>query len=185
MADAIGGTPVARPITQDERQTLMDNPELVMFMPRHRGLSPVTFLLVIPAATMAILAGTLLLTGTLFTLAEAAPVPSCIAFVALCVLAPWVCLRIKMWYDEAYGCDRELRTLLRADDLVVEVVRIAGVALQRAEVYAEGDDGPFMFGIASTRNTFVPQEGTRLALIRTGEVYLAVRPDPRTSSFVE
>ncbi len=175
---------MGRPITQEERQVLMDNTELVMFMPRHRGLEPVVFLLVIPVTTMVVLAGALYLTGTLFTVVEAAPTLSCLAYVAISTLMPWVCLRIKTWYDEAYGCDRELRALLRKEGLTVEVVRITGYVPERAEVYAEGDDGPFMFGIASTYNTFTPQKGTRVALIHTGERGLAVRPDPKTGSLV-
>ena len=175
---------MARPITQAERQLLMDNPELVMFMPRHRGIQPVVFLLVIPVVTMVVLAGALYLTGTLFAVVEAAPVLSCLAYVAICSLMPFACLRVKTWYDKAYGCDRELRGLLRKEGLMVEVIRITGAALQRGEVYAEGDDGPFLFGIASTRNAFLPEEGTRIALIRTGEIDLAVRPNPRTSSLL-
>lgn len=173
-----------RPITQEERQTLMDHPELVMFMPRRRGLKPVVFLLVIPVATMVVLAAVLWLTGVLPVMVETAPVLSCLAYVGVCVLMPFACLRAKTWYDEAYGCDRELRALLGKERLTVEVVRITGVEPRRAEVYAEGDDGPFVFGIASTRNAFLPQEGTKLALIRAGGVDLAVRPDPRTSSLV-
>ena len=172
-----------RPITQEERQILMDNPELVMFMPRHRGLEPVVFLLVIPVVTMVVLAAALYLTGLLFVVVEAAPVLSCLTYVAISTLMPWVCLRVKTWYDEAYGCDRELRRLLRQEGLVVEVVRITGFVPQQAEVYAEGDNGPFMFGIASTRNTFAPEVGTKIALIHTSSNALAVRPDPRTSSF--
>ena len=174
---------MARPITQEERRTLMEHPELVMFKPRHTELEPVVFLLVIPVATMVVLAGALYLTGTLFAVVEAAPMLSCLAYVAISCLTPWICLHAKTWYDEKYGCDRELRRLLRKEGLTVEVVRITGVVPMRAEVYALGDDGPFMFGIASTRNTFVPEEVTWLALVLTGEVGLAVRPDPRTSSF--
>ena len=73
---------------------------------------------------------------------------------------------------------------MQQERLTVEVVRITGVEPQRAEVYAEGDDGPFVFGIASTRNTFVPEVGMKLALVRAEERDLAVRPDPRTSSIV-
>ena len=176
---------MARPITQEERQILMDNPELVMFKPQHTGLQPVVFLLVIPVMTMVVIAGALYLTGTLFAVVEAAPVLSCLAYVAISCLMPWICLYAKNRYDEAYGCDRELRKLLRKEGLTVEVVRITGVVPQRAEVYAEGDDGPFMFGIASTRNTFVPQVGSRMAIVSTGEIGLAVRPDPKTSSLTE
>lgn len=176
---------MARPITQGERQTLMEHPELVMFMPRSGGLQPTVFLLVIPVTTMVLLAGVLYLTGALFSLVETAPVLSALAYVAFCVLMPWVCLYVKGRYDEAYGFDRELRELLRREGLTVEVVHVTGVEPQRAEVYAEGDDGPFMFGIASTRNTFVPQEGAKLALVRTGERDLAVRPDPRTKPLMK
>ena len=175
---------MARPITQEERRLLTEHPELVMFMPRRQGLSPVTFLLVIPATTMVVLAEALFLTGAVHTLVATAPEFSALAFVAVCALMPWVCLRAKTWYDEAYGWRRELRALLRQEGLSVEGVRITGVVPQRAEVYAEGDDGPFMFGIASVRNAFVPQVGSSLALVRTGERDLAVRPDPRTSTFM-
>lgn len=174
---------MARPITQEERQTLMEHPELVMFKPRHRGLKPVVFLLVIPVIAMVVLAAAIYFSETLFALVEAAPTLSCLTYVAMCTLTPWACLYVKNRYDEAYGCDRELRHLLRKEDLVVEVVRIRGIVPQRAEVYAEGDDGPFMFGIASTRNTFVPQVGSMIALLFTGEIGLAVRPDPKTVSF--
>ena len=95
---------MARPITREERQLLMDNPELVMFMPRRQGLGSVVFLLVIPVTTMVLLAGALFITGAVYTLVESAPVLSTLVFVAVCVLAPWVCLRAKTWYDEAYGC---------------------------------------------------------------------------------
>ena len=171
-----------RLLTQEERRVLMQNPELVMFKPRHTGLDPVVFLLVIPVATMALLAGALYATGLLFILVEAAPMLSCLAYVTICVAMPFACLHAKTWYDEKYGCDRELRRLLRKEDLTVEVVRITGVEPTRAEVYAEAGDGPFVFGIASTRNTFVPEVGTRIALIDAGALGLAVRPDPRTSS---
>ena len=175
---------MARPITQEERQVLMDNTELVMFMPRRRGIEPVVLLFVIPVTTMVVLAGALYAAGVVGTLVETAPVLSCLAYVAVCSLMPFACLRVKTWYDEAYGCDRELRDLLGQEGLVVEVIRITGAVPQRGEVYAEGDDGPFLFGIASTCNTFLPEKGTKIALIRTGEVDLAVRPDPRTSSLL-
>ncbi len=176
---------MTRPITDAERQLLLDNPELVMFTPRHQGLEPVMFLLFVPVASMVVLGGVLYFTGALFTLVNTAPVASCLAYVAICgALMPFACLRAKTWYDEAYGCNRELRGYLRHENLTVEVVRIAGVVPERAEVYAEGDEGPFMFGIAGTRNTFVPEVGTKVALLSTGEIGLAVRPDPRTQSFL-
>ena len=175
---------MARPITREERQLLMDNPELVMFMPRRQGLGSVVFLLVIPVTAMAVLAGLLFDTGAVYILVESAPVLSTLTFVAVCVPAPWVCLRVKTWYDEACGWRRELQGLLGKDGLAVEVVRITVVVPQRAEVYADGDDGPFVFGIASTRNAFVPEVGMKLALVCAGERDLAVRPDPRASSFV-
>jgi hypothetical protein len=175
---------VARPITQEERQTLLENPELVMFTPQHAGLKPVVFLLVIPVTTMILLAAAILLWDPLLAWVESAPTLSCLTYVAICALIPWPFLFAKRRYDEAYGINRELRGLLNREDLTVEVVRIVGVVLQRAEVYAEGDDGPFMFGIAFVRNPFVPEEGSSLALLHAGKVCLAVRPDPRTSSFV-
>lgn len=175
---------MARPITREERQTLMDNPELVMFTPQHAGLKPVVFLLVIPVATMILLAAAILLWDPLLAWVESAPTLSCLTYVAICALAPWPCLYAKRRYDEACGYDRELRALLGNEGLTVEVVRIVGVVLQRAEVYAVGDDGPFMFGMAFTRNPFVPEEGSLIAILHAGKVGLAVRPDPRTSSFV-
>lgn len=176
---------MTRPITEAERQLLLDNPELVMFTPRHQGLEPIVFLLFVPVASMVALAGVLYLTGTLFTLVNTAPVASCLAYVAICgALMPFACLRAKTWYDEAYGCDRELRGYLTHEGLTVEVVRITNVVLERAEVYAEGDQGPFMFGIAGTRNTFVPEVGAKVALLSTGETGLAVKSDPRTQSFL-
>jgi len=176
---------VARPITQEEREILIENPELVMFKPQHAGLEPVVFLLVIPVTTMVVLAGAIWFCKPLLALVEAAPTLTCLAYVAISALMPWPFLYAKRRYDEAYGFDRELRRLLGKEGLTVEVVRITGVVPMRAEVYAVGDDGPFMFGIASTRNTFVPEEGTRIALVLAGEVGLAVRPDPKTSSFTE
>ena len=173
-----------RPVTDAERQTLMANPELVMFAPQHQGIHPTVFLLVIPVITMVILGALLWFTDMGRTLIDSAPMASCFVFIAVCVLVPWICLRIKWWYDDAYGCDRELRGYLRHENLTVEVVRIAGVVPERAEVYAEGDEGPFMFGIAGTRNTFVPEVCTKVALLSTGEIGLAVRPDPRTQSFL-
>jgi hypothetical protein len=175
---------VARPITQEERGILLENPELVMFTPQHAGLKPVVFLLVIPVTTMVVLAGAILFWKPLLALVEAAPTLTCLAYVAICAFSPWPCLYAKRRYDEAYGFDRELRGLLQQEDLTVEVVRITGVVLQRAEVYAEGDDGPFMFGIGFTHNAFVPEEGSLMAILHAGKVGLAVRPDPRTSSFV-
>jgi hypothetical protein len=175
---------VARPITKEERQTLLENPELVMFTPQHAGLKPVVFLLVIPVATMILLAAAIFLWDSLLAWVESAPTLSCLAYVAVCAFSPWPCLYAKRRYDEAYGFDRELRDLLQQEDLTVEVVRITGVVLQRAEVYAVGDDGPFMFGIAFTRNPFIPENGSRTAILHAGKVGLAVRPDPRTSSFV-
>lgn len=176
---------MARPITQEERGILLENPELVMFTPQHAGLKPVVFLLVIPVTTMVVLAGAILFWKPLLALVEAAPTLTCLAYVAICAFSPWPCLYAKRRYDEAYGFDRELRGLLQQEDLTVEVVRITGVVLQRAEVYAEGDDGPFMFGIAFTRNPFIPEDGSRMAIIHTGEIGLAVRPDPKTSSLIE
>gem|GEM_PF-6789882 len=175
---------MARPLTENERQVLMDNPHLVMFTPRHQGIGPVVFLLVIPVTTMVLLGGLLFLTGAANAMVNTAPVISTLAFVAICSLMPFVCLRIKTWYDDAYGCDRELRGLLKQRDLTVQVARITGVVPQRAEVYAETDDGPFMFGIASTRNTFLPETDTKVAIIDAGEVSLAVRPDPKTQSLL-
>lgn len=175
---------MTRPLTEDERQVLMDNPELVMFMPRHRGMHPTVFLLVIPVAALVVVAGVVYLAGLAEVLVESHPVLSCIAYVGLCgVIAPFGCLRLKWWYDDAYGCDRELRRLL-ARDLEVERVHITGVVPQRAEVYAESDDGPFMFGIASTRNAFVPEEGTDVAILLADDVAMVVRPDPRLSSLL-
>jgi hypothetical protein len=55
---------------------------------------------------------------------------------------------------------------------------------QRAEVYVEGDDGPLMFCIAFMRNAFMPEEGSLLALVDTGDGYLVVRPDQKTSSLI-
>ena len=174
-----------RPITEQERQVLLDNPELVMFMPRHQGLEPVVFLLVIPVISMVVLAAALYLSGALFTLVEAAPVASCLAYVAICgVIAPLGCHYAKTWYDEAYGCDRELRGYLEQKGLTVEAVRITGFEPQRAEVYAEREEGPFMFGVAGTRNTFAPEVGSRIALLYTDEIGLAVRPDQRTQSLL-
>ena len=175
---------MARPLTDEERQILRDNPELVMFMPTRRGLEPIVFLLVIPVVTMLLLSGALYASGLLFRLVDAAPALSSLVFVALCVAMPFVCLRAKTWYDEAYGCDRELRALLGRADVTVQVIRITGVVPQRAEVYAEADDGPFLFGIASTRNTFVPEVGERTALVSAGGRDLVVRPDPRTQSLL-
>lgn len=175
---------MARPITQEERQILLESPELVMFTPQHAGLKPVVFLLVIPVTTMILLAAAILLWDPLLAWVESAPTLSCLTYVALCTLVPWICLFLKRKYDEAYGINRELRGLLNREDLTVEVVRIVSVVLQRAEVYAEGDDGPFVFGIAFVRNPFVPEEGSSLALLHAGKVCLAVRPDPRTRSFV-
>lgn len=174
---------MARPITQEEREILLENPELVMFTPQHAGLKPVVFLLVIPVTTMVLLAAAILLWNPLLAWVESAPTLSCLAYVAICALMPWPFLFAKRRYDEAYGYDRELRSLLQREGLTVEVVRIVGVVLQRAEVYAEGDDGPFMFGIAFVRNPFVPEEGTLMAILHAGKVGLAVRPDPRTASF--
>lgn len=176
---------MARPITDAERQVLMDHPELVMFKPRRLGLEPVVFLLVIPVVTMALLAGVLFLTGAVFYLVDTAPVISTLVFVAVCSLMPFVCLRIKNWYDEAYGIDRELRALLREERLVVQVVRITGFVPQQAELYAETDEGPLMFGVASTVHTFVPEVGERMAVLYTDEVALGVRPDPLTQSLLE
>lgn len=175
---------MARPITQEERQILMDNPELVMYTPQHAGLKPVVFLLVIPVATMILLAAAIFLWDPLLAWVESAPTLSCLTYVAVCALSPWPCLYAKRGYDEAYGFDRELRGLLNEEGLSVEVVRITDVVLQRAEVYAEGDDGPFMFGIAFVRNAFVPEEGSLIAILHAGKVGLAVRPDPRTGSFI-
>lgn len=176
---------MARPLTDEERQVLMDNPELVMFMPRRRGFEPVVFLLVIPVTTMVVLGGALFLTGVASALVNTAPVLSTLVFVAICSLMPFACLRAKVWYDEAYGNDRELRELLRRKDLTVHVVRITGVVPQQAEVYVEGEDGSFMFGIASTCHTFLPQEGGQVALIYGENVGMAVRPDPRTQSLLD
>lgn len=175
---------MARPLTDEERQVLIENPELVMFMPQHQGIEPVVFLLVIPVTTMVLLAGVLYLSGALIPIVEAAPVLSALAYVAISVAMPFACLWAKTRYDDAYGCDRELRALLRKNDLTVKVVRITGVEPTRAEVYAEGDDGPLMFGTASTRNTFMPQVGEKVALLFGDNVGLAVRPDPKTQSLL-
>ena len=70
---------MARPITQEEREILMENPELVMFMPQHAGLRPVVFLLVIPVTTMVVLAGAIWFWKPLFALVEAAPTLTCLA----------------------------------------------------------------------------------------------------------
>ena len=175
---------MARPLTNAERQLLMESPDLVMFTPRRRGLKPVVFLLVIPVATAAVLASVLYLTGLLSVAVETAPVLSSLVFVAACVLMPFACLRAKTWYDNAYGCDRELRGYLAREDLVVEVARITGSVVQRAEVYAETEDGPFLFGIAGTLNTFVPKAGDKVALLKAQDIALAVRSDPKTSSLL-
>ena len=175
---------MARPITREERRILLAHPELVMFKPQHTGIRPVVFLLVIPATTMILLAGAILLLPPVLALVEAAPTLSCLAYVAVSALMPWPCLFLKRRYDEAYGIDRELRGLLSRENLTVEVVRITGIVPHRAEVYAEGDDGPFMFGIGSTCNTFQPEEGTKIALVHAGDIGLAVKPDARTSSLI-
>ncbi|MBR3384561.1 MAG: hypothetical protein IKG69_05060 [Atopobiaceae bacterium] len=175
---------MTRPLTEEERQVLMANPELVMFKPRHTGMHPTVFLLVIPVTTMVVVAAIVYFAGLVDTLVEQSPVISCLLYVGLCaVVVPWSCLRLKWWYDDAYGCDRELRRYL-AGDVAVERVRITGFVPQRAEVYAEGDDGPFMFGIASTRNAFAPEEGTDVALLHAAGASMAVRPDPRTQSLL-
>lgn len=170
-------------MTDAERQVLMDNPELVMFAPQHQGIHPTVFLLVIPVITMVILGALLWFTGTGKAFIDAAPIASCLAYVAVCTLTPWICLHIKRRYDDAYGCDRELRRLL-SRDLVVERVHITGVVPQRAEVYAEADGEPCLIGIASTRNTFVPDVGTDVAVLYAGDASMLVRPDPRTLSLL-
>ena len=175
---------MTRPLTEEERRVLMAHPELVMFKPRHTGMHPTVFLLVIPVTTMVVVAAIVYFAGLVDTLVERSPVVSCLAYVGLCaVVVPWSCLRLKWWYDDAYGCDRELRRYL-AGDVAVERVRITGFVPQRAEVYAEGDDGPFMFGTASTRNTFVPEKDTDMALLHAAGASMAVRPDPRTRSLL-
>ena len=166
---------MARPITREERRILLAHPELVMFKPQHTGIRPVVFLLVIPATTMILLAVAILLWKPLLALVEAAPTLSCLAYVAVSALMPWPCLFLKRRYDEAYGIDRELRGLLSRENLTVEVVRITGIVPHRAEVYAEGDDGPFMFGIASTCNTFQPEEGTKIALVHAARTSSLIR----------
>ena len=172
-----------RPVTEAERQTLMNNLELVMFAPQHLGIHPTVFLLVIPMITMVILGALLWFTDTGRALIDAAPMASCFAFIAVCVLVPWICLHIKREYDDAYGCDRELRRLL-SRDLLVERVHITGVVPQRAEVYAESDGEQYLIGIASTRNTFVPDEGTDVAVLYADDASMLVRPDPRTLSLL-
>ena len=174
-----------RAVTDEERQVLMDNPELVMFMPQHQGLNPTVFLLVIPVTTMVVVAALLYFTGALSAVVETSPIVSCLAYVIVCaVIVPWSCLRFKWWYDDTYGCDRELRKLLAREELVVERVHVTGVVPQQAEVYIETDDGPSMFGIASTRNYFVPEAGNDIALLHTAEASMAVRPDPITESLL-
>ena len=79
---------MARPITQGERQTLMENPGLVMFAPRHAGLSPVVFLLVIPVAAMVLLAAAIFLWNPLLAWVESAPTLSCLTYIAVCSLVP-------------------------------------------------------------------------------------------------
>ncbi len=172
-----------RPVTDAERETLMANPELVMFAPQHLGIHPTVFLLVIPVITMVILGALLWFTDTGRALVDAAPTVSCLAFVAISTLTPWPCLHIKRKYDDAYGCDRELRRLL-ARDLVVERVHITDVLPQKAEVYAESDGGRYLIGIASTRNTFVPDVGDDVAVLFAGDASMLVRPDPRTLSLL-
>jgi len=172
-----------RPVTEAERQTLMANPELVMFAPQHQGIHPTVFLLVIPVITMVILGALLWFTDMGRTLIDSAPMASCFVFIAVCVLVPWICLRIKWWYDDAYGCDRELRRLLTRG-LMVERVHITGVVPQRAEVYAEADGEQFLIGIASTRNTFVPDVGEDVAILYADDASMLVRPDPRTLSLL-
>lgn len=176
---------MARRLTDEERRVLTANPELVMFMPRRAGMHPTMFLLVIPITTMVVTAGVVYRAGLIDVLVERAPVLSCLAYVMLCaVIAPWSCLHLKWWYDGAYGNDRELRRRL-AEDVTVERVHITGFEPQRAEVYAEGDNGPFMFGIASTIHTFVPEEGTDVAILHAPDASMAVRPDPRTRSLLD
>ena len=172
-----------RPVTEEERQVLMANPELIMFAPRQQGIHPTVFLLVIPVTTMVILAAVLWFTGAANVLVNTAPVASTLAFVAICVATPWACLYIKRQYDEAYGCDRELRRLL-SRDLMVEVVHITGSVLQRAEVYAEVDGQQFIIGIASTKNTFVPDTGSNVAILYADDATLCVKPDPKTQSLL-
>lgn len=175
-----------RPVTDEERAVLMAHPELVMFMPQHTGMHPTVFLLVIPVLSMVVVALAFYLTGAYRTVVETAPILSCLAYVVVCaVIVPWSCLHLKWWYDDAYGCDRELRKLLARKDLEVERVRITGVVVQRAEVYIETDDGPSMFGIASTRNRFVPEEGTDVAVLHTAVASMVVRPDPKTQSLLQ
>lgn len=163
----------------------MDNPELVMFAPRHAGLGPVTFLIVIPITSMIVVARAIWSWKPLFAMVKAAPRLSCLAYVVVCSLMPWFCLYVKRRYDRAYGYDRELRSLLSKEDLTVETVRITGVVPQQAEAYAEGDDGPRTISFAHMRNGFVPEEGSRLAIIHTGDTCLIVRSDPKTSSLIE
>lgn len=172
-----------RTVTEEERQTLMANPELVMFAPRHLGIHPTVFLLVIPVTMMAILGALLWFTGTGLALINAAPTASCLIYVAICTATPWACLFIKRWYDDAYGCDRELRRLLKRD-LEVERVHITGSVPQRAEVYAEVDGKQYLLGIASTRNTFLPEVGTDVAILYAGDETMCVHPDPRVQSLL-
>ena len=177
------GGVMRRAVTEEERQVLMANPELVMFMPRHQGMHPTVFLLVIPVIAMVILGAILWLTGAGKALIDTFPMGTAFAYVAICTATPWVCLYIKRRYDDAYGCDRELRRLL-ARELEVGRVRITGVVPQRAEIYAVAGGEQFIIGIASTRNTFVPDVGTDIAILYAGETAMGVRPDPRTKSLL-
>lgn len=172
-----------RPVTEEERQVLMANPELIMFAPQHQGIHPTVFLLVIPVTTMVILAAVLWFTGMADVLVNTATVASTLAYVALCAATPWACLYVKRRYDEAYGCNRELRQLL-SRDLMVEVVHITGSAPQRAEVYAEVDGQRLLIGIAFTKNTFVPDTGSNVAILYANNATLCVRPDPKTQSLL-
>ena len=172
-----------RPVTEEERQVLMANPELIMFAPQHQGIHPTVFLLVIPVTTMVILAAVLWFSGAANVLVDAAPVASALAYAALCVATPWVCLYAKRRYDEVYGCDRELQRLL-SHDLLVESVHITGSVPQRAEVYAEVDGQRLLIGIASTKNTFVPDAGSDVAILYARDATLCVRPDPKTQTLL-
>ncbi|MBQ3267742.1 MAG: hypothetical protein IJH08_07485, partial [Atopobiaceae bacterium] len=65
---------MTRPLTEEERQVLMANPELVMFKPRHTGMHPTVFLLVIPVTTMVVVAAIVYFAGLVDTLVEQSPV---------------------------------------------------------------------------------------------------------------
>ena len=172
-----------RPLTETERQTLLANPELVMFVPQHRGITPVTFLLVVPVITGITLVGLFLAFGLFSDFVEAAPVASSLTFIAVCVISSFVFMFLKDWYDQAFGFNRELRQLL-AGSVAVEKARVTGFLPQKAEIYLEADGKPSAYCVFSAIHVFLPEQGTEIALLYSNNTCLVVQPSPQTQSLL-